>query len=76
MKESMEGRSNGIQWTLWKQLDNLDFATDIALLTHTYHQMQEKTTELEESAAELGLSASKVKTKPMRMNTTNTTPML
>ena len=76
MKESMEGRSNGIQWTLWKQLDNLDFATDIALLTHTYHQMQEKTTQLEESAAKLGLSASIVKTKPMRMNTTNTTPIM
>ena len=76
MKESMEGRSNGIQWTLWKQLDNLDFATDIALLTHTYHQMQEETTQLEESAAKLGLSASIVKTKPMRMNTTNTTPIM
>ena len=30
MKESTEGRGNGIQWTLWKQLDDLDFADDIA----------------------------------------------
>ena len=59
-KQSTEGRSNGIKWTLWKQLDDLDFADDIALLVHTYHQMQEKTTQLEESTAKLGLSASKV----------------
>ena len=75
-KQSTEGRSNGIKWTLWKQLDDLDFADDIALLVHTYHQMQEKTTQLEESTAKLGLSASKVKTKSTRINTTNTTPML
>ena len=72
MKESTEGRRNGIQWTLWKQLDNLDFADDIALLSHAYQQMQKKTTQLEKSAAKLGLSASKAKTKSMRMNTTNT----
>ena len=76
MKESAEGRRNGIQWTLWKQLDDLDFADDIALLAHTYQKMQEKTTQLEKSAAKLGLSASKVKTKSMRMNTTNTAPIM
>ena len=72
----MKGRRNGIQWTLWKQLDDLDFADGIALLAHTYRKGQEKTTQLEESAAKLGLSASKVKTKSMRMNTTNTTPIM
>ena len=76
MKESTEGRRNGIQWTLWKQLDDLDFADDIALLAHTYQQMQEKTTQLEKSAAKLGLSASNAKTKSMRMNVTNTTPIM
>ena len=76
MKDSTEGRSNWIQWTLLKQLDDLDFTDDIALLAHTYQQIQEKTTQLEESAAKLGLFASKVKTKSMRMNTTNTTPIM
>ena len=71
MKESSEGRRNGIQWTLWKQLDDLDSADDIALLTHNYHQMQDKTTLPEESAAKLGLPVSKGKTKSMRMNTAN-----
>ena len=34
---------NGIQWTLWLQLGDLDFAEDLALLSHTHRQMQEKT---------------------------------
>ena len=76
MKESTEGRRNGIQWTLWKQLDNLDFADDIALLSHAYQQMQEKTTQPEKSAAKLGSSARKAKTKSMRMNQTNTIPIM
>ena len=44
MKETNEERRNGIQWTPWRQLDDLDFADDIALLPHTGHQMQDKTT--------------------------------
>ena len=42
MRESTEGKRNGIQWTMWQQLDNLDFADDIALISSTQHQMQEK----------------------------------
>ena len=57
-------------------MDDLDFADDIALLARTYQQMQVKTTQLEESAAKLGLSASKVKTKSTRMNTTIATPIM
>ena len=60
---------NPVQWTQWEQLDDLDFADDIALLAHIYQQMQEKTTQLEKSAAKLGLSASKPKTKSLRVNT-------
>jgi hypothetical protein len=33
MRESTEGKRNGIQWTMWHQLDDLDFAEDIALST-------------------------------------------
>ena len=57
-------------------VDDLDFADDIALPAHANQQMQEKTTQLEKSAAKLGLSASRTKTKSMRMNTTNTTPIM
>ena len=43
MKETTKGERNGIQWTMWEQLDDLDFADDIALLSHTHTQMQDKT---------------------------------
>ena len=73
MKESPEKRRNGIQWTLWKQLD---LADDVALLAHNYHQMQDKTTLLEQSTAKLGLSVSKGKTKSKKMNTNNINPIM
>ena len=43
MRTSTEGRRNGIQWSLWGQLDDLDFADDLALLSHTQQQIQDKT---------------------------------
>ena len=55
MKETNEGRRNGIQWSPWRQLDDLDFADDIALLSHTAHQMQDKTSILTSLAAKTGL---------------------
>ena len=47
MKTTTTGRNNGIQWTLWTQLDDLDFADDLALLSHNHNQMQDKTSRLE-----------------------------
>ena len=39
MKTTTTGRNNGIQWTLWTQLDDLDFADGLALLSHNHSQM-------------------------------------
>nr|KAG5690758.1 hypothetical protein BaRGS_013048 [Batillaria attramentaria] len=36
MKATTTGRKNGIQWTLWTQLDDLDFADDLALLSGSH----------------------------------------
>ena len=43
MKTSKAQGQNSIQWTLWKQFDDVDYADDLALLSHMRHQMQEKT---------------------------------
>ncbi|VDP64905.1 unnamed protein product [Schistosoma curassoni] len=48
------------------QLDDLDFADDLYLLSHTQQQMQEKTT----SVAAVGLNIHKGKSKVLRYNTT------
>ncbi|KAK2171237.1 hypothetical protein NP493_1088g00044 [Ridgeia piscesae] len=42
MKMTTRNRRHGIQWTPWSQLEDLDFADDLALLSHTHQQMQEK----------------------------------
>jgi hypothetical protein len=47
MKKATDGRRNGIQWTMFNQLDDLDFADDIALLSHNHQQMQDKLTQVE-----------------------------
>ena len=70
MKITTTGRNNGIQWTLWTQLDDLDFADDLAFLSHNHSQMQDKTTLLETTSAGTGLKTNRKKTKLMKTNTT------
>ncbi|VDO54672.1 unnamed protein product [Schistosoma margrebowiei] len=43
MKTSTSEGKHGIQWTARNQLDDLDFADDLALLSRTHEQMQMKT---------------------------------
>nr|KAG5696609.1 hypothetical protein BaRGS_034070 [Batillaria attramentaria] len=75
MKTTTAGRKNGIQWTLWTQLDDLDFADDLALLSHSHSQMQDKTTCLEATSAGTGLKINRRKTELMKINTTANTPV-
>ena len=75
MKTTTTGRNNGIQWTLWTQLDDLDFADDLALLSHNQNQMQDKTTCLETISAGTGLKISRKKTELMKINSTANTPV-
>jgi hypothetical protein len=48
MKSSTAQKRNGIQCTLWTQLDDMDFADDLALLSHNQQVIQEKTITLVE----------------------------
>ena len=58
------------------QLDDLDFADDLALLSHSHRQMQDKTTELALISAWVGLKINKRKTKILRTNATCETPIM
>jgi hypothetical protein len=69
------GRSNGIQWTLLTQLDDLDFADDLALLSQNHRQMQDKTTRLATTSAGTGLKINLKKTELMKINTTVQSPI-
>nr|KAG5713381.1 hypothetical protein BaRGS_024929 [Batillaria attramentaria] len=75
MKTTTAGRKNGIQWTLWTQLDDLDFADDLALLSHSHGQMQDKTTCLEATSAGTGLKINRRKIELMKISTTANTPV-
>uniref|UniRef100_A0AAV2LFI9 Rho-GAP domain-containing protein n=1 Tax=Knipowitschia caucasica TaxID=637954 RepID=A0AAV2LFI9_KNICA len=75
MKTSTNQMRNGIQWTLWEQLDDLDFADDLALLSHTHQQMQEKTSRVANNSARLGLHINRGKSKVFKINASNNTPI-
>ena len=46
MRRTPEDWPRGIRWTLLDTLGDLDFADDLALLSHTHQHMQEKTRRL------------------------------
>ncbi|VDP39767.1 unnamed protein product [Schistosoma margrebowiei] len=71
MKTSTSEGKHGIQWTSRMQLDDLDFADDLVLLSQSQQQMQEKTT----SVAAVGLNIHKGKSKILRYNTACTNPV-
>ena len=51
-----KNRRNEIQRTPSSELDDLDFADDLALLSHSHEQMQEKTDLLNLVSAQTGLN--------------------
>ncbi|XP_076442804.1 uncharacterized protein LOC143281480 [Babylonia areolata] len=75
MKTSTADRRNGIQWTLLDQLDDLDFADDLALLSHNHQKMQDKTTELAATSSQVGPNIHKGKTKILKINTAREDPV-
>ena len=65
----------GIQWTLMTKLEDLEFADDLALLSHRLQDMQEKVTALETTAQQVGLKISQEKTKLLRINNQQEAPV-
>ncbi|VDP62054.1 unnamed protein product [Schistosoma mattheei] len=63
MKTSTSEGKHRIQWTSRMQLDDLDFADDLSLLSHTQQQMQEKTTSVAAAPIAVGLNIHKRKSK-------------
>lgn len=75
MRRTTEGSNTGIQWTLTKQLEDLDFADDISLLSHKQQHAQSKLTRLAEEAEKIGLKINVRKTKVMRLNNRQEHPL-
>ncbi|VDP15894.1 unnamed protein product [Schistosoma margrebowiei] len=75
MKTSTSEGKYGIQWTSRIRLDDLDFADDLALLSQTQQQMQEKMTSVAAASAAVSLNIHKGKNKILRYNTACTNPV-
>ena len=75
MRQSTSLGNTGIQWSLRSQLEDLDYADDIGLLSHTQTQMQLKTDRVVESSASVGLNLNTAKTKIIKVNTRANDPI-
>ncbi|VDO63472.1 unnamed protein product, partial [Schistosoma margrebowiei] len=75
MKTSTSEGKHGIQWTAQNQLDDLDFADDLALLSRTHEQMQMKTASVAAVSASVGLSIHKGKIKVLKFKAENNNPI-
>ncbi|VDO69415.1 unnamed protein product [Schistosoma curassoni] len=75
VKTSTSEGKHGIQCTAQNQLDDLDFADNLTILSHTHKQMQIKTNSVAAAASDsVGLNIYKGKSKILKCNTENTKP--
>ena len=70
-----EGRRRGIRWSLTSVLEDLGYADDIVLLSHSSSDMQDKTDRLNIFAQQVGLNISTRKTEVMAVSTTTPVPI-
>jgi hypothetical protein len=55
MRKAIRGKRRGITWGITEQLEDLDFADDIFLLSHTFYKMETKLKDLENEGKTVGL---------------------
>ncbi|VDO91033.1 unnamed protein product [Schistosoma margrebowiei] len=72
MNTSTSDGKHGIQRTAQNQLDDLDFADDLAILSYTHEQKQMKTNSVAETSASVDHNIHKGKSKMLKHNTENT----
>lgn len=65
----------GIQWKINERLCDIDYADDIALLSHQRQDMAQLLTSLNNAGQRVGLRINMSKTEEMRVNCTNMTPI-
>ena len=75
MRQSTANQKTCIQWTFNKQLEDLDFADDISLLSYKQQDAQKKLLRVAEEAEKTGLQINTGKTKVMRVNSKNQDPV-
>ena len=72
MRATVEGSNTAIRWKMCSKLDDLDVADDIALISSTREQIQQKVRSLSTNSKGIELKINAEKTKLLRLNTSNT----
>ncbi|CAH8834294.1 unnamed protein product [Trichobilharzia szidati] len=67
MRQTVGNEKTGISWTDVKNLEDLDFADDLCLMSHKIEDLQAKTDKLVEEAAKTGLQVNIDKTEVMKI---------
>ncbi len=75
MRRTTETGHTGIRWTIFSTLEDLEFAGDLALISHTYQHMQDKMDRLNQHSSQVGLRISQKKSEVMTMNTAIQAPI-
>ena len=75
MRQTTQDKNIGIRWNLFTNLDDLNFAYDLALLSHMHSHIREKTNRLHTYAKQVGLKINKRKTEVMTLNVQNPAPV-
>ncbi|WP_353806145.1 reverse transcriptase domain-containing protein, partial [Acinetobacter baumannii] len=75
MRETTKTEQTGIQWTLTRVLEDLDYADDICLISQMHEHRQSKTDRLAQEAAKTGLEIKTVKTETTSLYTDQQSPI-
>ena len=75
MRQTTQDKNRGIRWNLFTNLDDSNFAGDLALLSHTHSNIREKTNRLHIYAKQVSLKINKRKTEVMTLNVQNPAPV-
>ncbi|CAH8856362.1 unnamed protein product [Trichobilharzia szidati] len=67
MRQTVGNEKTGISWTDVKNLEDLDFADDLCLMSHKIEDLQAKTDKLVEEAAKTGLQVNIDKAEVMKI---------
>ena len=76
MRQTTSDSNRGIRWGIHTVLEDLDFADDIAMFSHTHQHLQEKTNRLQKYAGQIGLNVNAKKTEIMTLNTNRPSPVM
>ena len=71
MRETTKDKKRGLQWSLMEQLEDIDYADDIDLISQRHTDMKEKLLKFDEEARKTGLKINVKKTTSLRLNHTS-----